>query len=167
MDLFVFAKWWKADGMLLSSTWARALCAEGHWDSTSLLNNSSLTGRLCEILSLHWKYIGFNILYPQYADLCEKSHFISTKAFTCFQTKRFSKYNQVHDNNYFEKPHHSPFFPQALQKWSTKGEGGREQRLQGGKDQERRWRGKTENTPVTLPSWKVPQGKNVTQPRKV
>lgn len=50
VDVFVFAKWWKADGMLLSSTRAKALCAEGHWNSTSLLNNSSLTGRQCEVL---------------------------------------------------------------------------------------------------------------------
>lgn len=37
--VFVFAEWWKADGMLLSSTWADAVCAEGHWISPRLLNN--------------------------------------------------------------------------------------------------------------------------------
>lgn len=37
--VFVFAEWWKADGMLLGSTWADVVCAEGHWISPRLLNN--------------------------------------------------------------------------------------------------------------------------------
>lgn len=37
--VFVFAEWWKADGMLLSSTWVDAVYAEGHWNSPRLLNN--------------------------------------------------------------------------------------------------------------------------------
>lgn len=36
----------------------------------------------------------------------------------------------------------------------------------GEKFRERRWRRKMENAPVTLPSWKVPQGKNVTKPKE-
>lgn len=38
--VFVFAEWWKAEGMLLGSTWAGAVCAEGHWNSPRLLNNA-------------------------------------------------------------------------------------------------------------------------------
>lgn len=36
--VFVFAEWWKADGMLLSSTWVDDVYAEGH-NSPRLLNN--------------------------------------------------------------------------------------------------------------------------------
>lgn len=56
-----------------------------------------------------------------------------------------------------------------MQKWSTgeRGGGRKKRESKGGKSSgERRWRGKTENAPVTLPSWKVPQGKNVTKPKK-
>lgn len=169
VDLFVFAKWWKADGMLLSSTWAGALCAEGHWNSISLLNNSSLTGRQCEILKSTLNSIQIHIFNIYISTTCcslwrVPLHF--NKGIYSLQTKLFSRVQWCAKRQLLGKAW-SPFFPRALQKWSTGGREGVNRDYKGEKDQERRWRGKTENAPVTLPSWKVPQGKNVTQPKKV